>query len=79
MTPQIDHLRKTSLFLKVITHIYEISREIDGKSFHLLSKARQVSPQIDCLRKSSPVLRVITHIYRISKGINNYENIHFSK
>ena len=33
VTPQIDHLRKTSPVLRVSTHIYEISKEIDGKTF----------------------------------------------
>ena len=33
VTPQIDHLRKTSPFLSVSTHIYGVSKEIDGKMF----------------------------------------------
>ena len=33
MTPQIDCLGKTSLVLRVSTHIYRISKEIDGKTF----------------------------------------------
>ena len=33
MTPQIDHLRKRSPVLRVSTHIYEDSKEIDGKMF----------------------------------------------
>ena len=33
MTPQIDHLRKTSPVLRVSTHIYGVSKEIDGKMF----------------------------------------------
>ena len=33
MTPQIDHLRKVSLVLRVSTHIDEDSKEIDGKTF----------------------------------------------
>ena len=31
--PQIDHLRKTSPVLRVSTHIYGLSEEIDGKMF----------------------------------------------
>ena len=31
--PQIDHLRKTSTVLRVSTHIFGVSQEIDGKMF----------------------------------------------
>ena len=31
VTPQIDHLGKTSPVLMVSTHIYGLSKEIDGK------------------------------------------------
>ena len=31
--PQIDHLRKTSPTVRVSTHIYGVSQEIDGKTF----------------------------------------------
>ena len=31
MTPQIDHLGKTSPMLRVSTHISGVSQEIDGK------------------------------------------------
>ena len=34
VTPQIDCLRKTSSVLKVSTHIYGVSKEIDGKIIH---------------------------------------------
>ena len=33
VTPQIDHLGKMSPVLRVSTHIYEVSKEIDGKTF----------------------------------------------
>ena len=33
VTPQIDHLRKTSPVLMVTTHISGSSKEIDGKIF----------------------------------------------
>ena len=33
MTPQINHLRNMSPVLRVSTHIYGISKEIDGKTF----------------------------------------------
>ena len=70
MTPQIDCLGKTSPVLRVSTHIYGVSKEIDGKTFIFLSKPRHVTPQISCLRKLSPVLRVSTHIYGVSKEID---------
>ena len=33
VTPQIDRLGQTSPALKVSTHIYGVSQEIDGKTF----------------------------------------------
>ena len=33
MTPQIDHLGKLNPTLKVSTHIYGVSKEIDGKIY----------------------------------------------
>ena len=33
MTPQIDHLGKMNSVLRVSTHIYGVSKEIDGKTF----------------------------------------------
>ena len=33
VTPQIEHLGKTSSLLRVSTHIYGVSKEIDGKMF----------------------------------------------
>ena len=56
--------------VSVSTHIYGISKEIDGKTFILESKPRHVTPQIDGLGKMSPVLSVSTHIYGVSKEID---------
>ena len=70
MTPQIDHLGKTRPVLRVSTHIYEVSKEIDGKMFIFLRIPSHVIPQIDLLGKMSPVLRVSTHIYEVSKEID---------
>ena len=70
VTPQIDCLRKTSPLLRVSTHIYGISKEIDRKSVHFSSKHRHVTPQIDHFRKMSPEFRVSTHTYRVSKEIH---------
>ena len=33
VTPQIDSLGKTSTVLRVSTHIYGVSKQIDGKTF----------------------------------------------
>ena len=33
VTPQIDHIRKTSPVLRISTHIYRVSKKIDGKMF----------------------------------------------
>ena len=33
VTPQIDRLRKMSPDLRVSTHIYWVSKEMDGKAF----------------------------------------------
>ena len=51
MTPQIDRLGKTSTVLRVSTHIYGVSQEIDGKTFIFRVKPRHVTPQIDRLEK----------------------------
>ena len=36
VTPQIDHLGKKSPVLRVSTHIYGVTKEIDGKMFILM-------------------------------------------
>ena len=56
--------------LRVSTHIYGVSKDIDGKTFIFQSKPRHVKPQIDCLGKMSPVLRVSIHIYGFSEEID---------
>ena len=33
MTPQIERLRKMSPVVRVSTHMYGVSKEIDGKTF----------------------------------------------
>ena len=37
VTPQINRLRKTRPILRVSTHIYSVSKEIDGRTFIGLS------------------------------------------
>ena len=56
--------------LRVSTHIYGISQEIDGETIHLEITARHMIPQIDHHGKMSPVLMVSTHIYGLYKYIN---------
>ena len=70
MTPQIDHLGKMSPILGVSTHIFGVSKEIDGKNVYFESKPRHGTPQIDHLGKTSPILRVPTPIYAVSKKID---------
>ena len=70
MTSQIEHFRKASPILRVSTHIYGVSKDIDGKTFIFIVKPRHVTPQIDCLRKMSPVLRVSTHIFGVFDEID---------
>ena len=60
---------KQALLLRVSTHIYGVSKEIDEKNIHFERKPRHVAPQINNLGKMSPLLRVSTHIYGISKEI----------
>ena len=63
----------------VTTHISDISKEIDGKTFIFLSKPSHVTHQIDCLREIRPVLMVSTHIYGVSKEIHGETFIFLSK
>ena len=56
--------------LRVSTHIYGVSQEIDGKMFIFRVNPGHVTPQIDCLGKTIPVLRVSIHIYGVSEEID---------
>ena len=42
--------------LRVSTHIYGVTKEIDGKMFILTAHTRHVTPQINLLGKMNPVL-----------------------
>ena len=77
MTPHINHLGKMSTVLRVSTHIYGVSEDIDGKTFSFRVNLGNLTPQIDHLRKMSTVLRVSTHIYGVFEGGDRWENIHF--
>ena len=76
MTPQIDHLGKTSPVLRVSTHIYWVSKDIDGKMFIFQSKSWHVTPQIDHLGKSEPCSEGFnTHLLGFQG--DRWENVHF--
>ena len=71
VTPQIDHLRKTSPVLRVSTHIYGNFSRDRWENVHFESKPRHVTPQINHgLEKQASVLRVSTYIYGVSKEID---------
>ena len=70
MTPQIDCLLKTNPVLMVSTHIYGVSKEMDGKMFIFRVNPGIGTPQINYLQKMSPVWRVPTPIYGVSKQID---------
>ena len=76
MTPQIDHLRKSSPVLRVSTHIYGVSREIDRKMFIFWVNLGMWPLKLIISEKMSPVLRVSTHLWA-SSG-DRWENVHFS-
>ena len=64
VTPQIDHLGKTIPVLRVSTHIYGVSQEIDRKTLIFQGKPRHVTPLIDCLGKMNTVLEGFnTHLW----------------
>ena len=64
MTPEIDCLRKTRPVLRVSTHIYGVSKEIDGKICILQSKPRHVTPQVDSSQKYEPCAKSFnTHVW----------------
>ena len=78
VTPQINHLRKLSPVLRVSTHIYGVSKEIDGKTFIF----RVNLGMCDC----DPSNQSSQKIEPCSEGFNTHlwgfqgdrwENIHF--
>ena len=75
MSPQIDHLRKTSPALRVSAHIYGVSKEIDRKMFIFRVNLGMWPLKMIVLEKTSPVLRVSTHIYGVSKEIDGKTSI----
>ena len=69
MTPQIDCLRKISTILRVSTHIYGVSQEIDVKMFIFRVNLDMWHLKSIISEKTSPVLGVLTHIYGVFKDI----------
>ena len=67
MNPQINCLGKMSPILRISTHMYGLSKEIDEKLFIFSLNLGMETAQIDCLGYMSPVLRISTHIDRVSK------------
>ena len=65
-----------STVLRVSTHIYGVSKEIDGKMFIFRVNLGMWPLKSIISEKWATVLRVLTHIYGVSQG-NRCENIHF--
>ena len=63
VTPEIDCLKKMSPVVKVSTHIYGVSKEIDGKTF-IFQVNQALTPQINHLRKTSPVMGFLRRYMR---------------
>ena len=70
VTPQINHLRKTSTVLRVSTHIYGVSKDIGGKTLIFQLNLGMCPLKLIILEKMSTVLRASTHIYGVSKEID---------
>ena len=70
MTPQINHLGKTSTVLRVSTPIYGVSKEIDGKMFIFRVNLGMRHLKLIVLKKTNTVLRVSTDIYEVSQEID---------
>ena len=60
---QIDHLEKTSPVLRLSTHIYGVSQEIDGKTFIFRVNLCMSPFKLIVLGKRALVLRFSTHIF----------------
>ena len=68
--PQINCLGKTSTVLRVSTHIFGVSKEIDGKMFIFRVNLGMWPHKSIVSEKQAIVLRVSTHIYCVSKDID---------
>ena len=77
VTPPINHLRKTSPILRVSTHIYGVSQEIDGKTFICRVNLGMWPLKLIVLRKMIPCSEGFNTHLRGFSG-DRWENIHFS-
>ena len=77
MTPQIDHLRKTSTVLRVSTHIYGVSQEIDGKMFIFRVNLGMLPLKSIVSEKKEPCSEGFnTHLWCFQR--HRWENMNFS-
>ena len=68
VTPQINHLGKMSIFLRVSIHIYGVSKEDRWENVHFLSNPRHVTPQIDSSWKNEHCSEGLnTHLWGFSR------------
>ena len=76
MTPQMDHFGKTSPVLRVATHIYWVSKVIDGKMF-IFRVNLGMLPLKSIVSENEPCFEGFnTHIWCFQG--HRQENIHFS-
>ena len=76
VTPQINHLRKLSHVLRISTHIYGVSKEIDGKTVHFESKPTPCDPSNQLSQKIEPCSEDFnTHLWGFQG--DRWENVHF--
>ena len=69
MTPEIDRLRKTCPTRRVSTHIYGVSKEIDGKTF-IFKVNLGMWPLKLIVSEKWALLSRLQHIYGVSKKID---------
>ena len=75
MTPQINRLRKSSPVLRVSTHIYGISKEIDGKTF-ILRVNLDMWPLKSIIWENWALFWGFLHTFKGFQG-DRWKNIHF--
>ena len=74
--PQIDCLWKMSPVLRVSTHIYGFSKEIDGKTFIFRANLGMWGPSNRLSQKNEPCCEGFnTHLWGFQE--DRWENIHF--
>ena len=76
MTPQIDRLRETSPVLRVSTHMYGVSKKIDGKTF-IFRVNLGMWPLKLIVLENKPCSES-SNTYLCSFQADRWKNIHFS-